>query len=86
MCIRDRVLAHAGEVVDELQRIREAAEERRLVTSAADGSSAVSYTHLRAHETVLDLVCRLLLEKKKRPSFVTRCMHNTPIVCRVHAW
>ena len=29
----------------------------------------VSYTHLRAHETVLDLVCRLLLEKKKK--------HNT---------
>ena len=28
-------------------------------------SSAVSYTHLRAHETVLDLVCRLLLEKHK---------------------
>ena len=27
--------------------------------------SAVSYTHLRAHETVLDLVCRLLLAKKK---------------------
>ena len=26
---------------------------------------AVSYTHLRAHETVLDLVCRLLLEKKQ---------------------
>ena len=25
----------------------------------------VSYTHLRAHETVLDLVCRLLLVKKK---------------------
>mgnify|MGYP003380034079 CR=1 FL=1 len=25
----------------------------------------VSYTHLRAHETVLDLVCRLLLENKK---------------------
>ena len=24
----------------------------------------VSYTHLRAHATVLDLVCRLLLEKK----------------------
>src|SRR5450756_2362119 len=27
---------------------------------------AVSYTHLRAHETRHDLVCRLLLEKKKR--------------------
>ena len=26
--------------------------------------TAVSYTHLRAHETVLDLVCRLLLAKK----------------------
>src|SRR5665811_735586 len=28
--------------------------------------ASVSYTHLRAHETVLDLVCRLLLEKKKK--------------------
>ena len=28
------------------------------------GPGPVSYTHLRAHETVLDLVCRLLLEKK----------------------
>ena len=28
------------------------------------GAAAVSYTHLRAHATVLDLVCRLLLEKK----------------------
>src|SRR5665811_1553433 len=28
--------------------------------------TTVSYTHLRAHETVLDLVCRLLLEKKKK--------------------
>eukprot|EP00656_Telonema_subtile_P015743 TRINITY_DN18283_c0_g1_i4.p1 TRINITY_DN18283_c0_g1~~TRINITY_DN18283_c0_g1_i4.p1 ORF type:complete len:353 (+),score=89.65 TRINITY_DN18283_c0_g1_i4:256-1314(+) len=31
---------------------------------------AVSYTHLRAHETVLDLVCRLLLEKKKNTTIV----------------
>ena len=28
-------------------------------------SRSVSYTHLRAHETSLHLVCRLLLEKKK---------------------
>src|SRR5678816_2685548 len=27
---------------------------------------AVSYTHLRAHETPEQLVCRLLLEKKKK--------------------
>ena len=26
----------------------------------------VSYTHLRAHETLMNLVCRLLLEKKKQ--------------------
>src|SRR5664280_2110598 len=31
---------------------------------ASMSTGAVSYTHLRAHETVLDLVCRLLLEKK----------------------
>ena len=28
-------------------------------------NKSVSYTHLRAHETRHDLVCRLLLEKKK---------------------
>ena len=35
----------------------------RIVYAVSAGP--VSYTHLRAHETVLDLVCRLLLEKKK---------------------
>ena len=35
------------------------------VLTPEDLVHAVSYTHLRAHETVLDLVCRLLLEKKK---------------------
>ena len=29
------------------------------------GRTTVSYTHLRAHEPVLDIVCRLLLEQKK---------------------
>ena len=32
-------------------------------------TTAVSYTHLRAHETVLDLVCRLLLEKKHNHNY-----------------
>ena len=32
----------------------------------------VSYTHLRAHETKANLVCRLLLEKKKAPSTMHR--------------
>ena len=31
---------------------------------AVHGTSAVPYTHLRAHETVLELVCRPLLERK----------------------
>src|SRR5664280_2634095 len=38
---------------------------RSAAKPASDSRDAVSYTHLRAHETVLDLVCRLLLEKKK---------------------
>ena len=37
-----------------------------LFTSTALTLLPVSYTHLRAHETVLDLVCRLLLEKKNK--------------------
>ena len=38
--------------------------QRKQAVVLAD-INPVSYTHLRAHETVLDLVCRLLLEKKK---------------------
>src|SRR5665811_1893874 len=38
------------------------AEDRTAATVSAL-CEPVSYTHLRAHETVLDLVCRLLLEK-----------------------
>ena len=33
---------------------------------------AVSYTHLRAHETDSYLVCRLLLEKKKKTNYGTQ--------------
>ena len=46
------------------------AEQTRLAAAPAlvfgrQRAGAVSYTHLRAHETVLDIVCRLLLEKNK---------------------
>src|SRR5450756_2553799 len=34
--------------------------------TGGQASKSVSYTHLRAHETRHDLVCRLLLEKKKK--------------------
>eukprot|EP00658_Telonema_sp_P-2_P017077 TRINITY_DN16615_c0_g1_i1.p1 TRINITY_DN16615_c0_g1~~TRINITY_DN16615_c0_g1_i1.p1 ORF type:complete len:345 (+),score=123.61 TRINITY_DN16615_c0_g1_i1:107-1141(+) len=36
------------------------------VTTEAGRQETVSYTHLRAHETPEHLVCRLLLEKKKK--------------------
>ena len=66
MCIRDRGVA----VVDRSGRIENAnATFGELIDLPLDqliDRSAVSYTHLRAHETVLDLVCRLLLEKKKK--------------------
>ena len=41
------------------------------------GVKPVSYTHLRAHETVLDLVCRLLLENKKTKHQTT---HPSPLL------
>src|SRR5450756_3079569 len=37
-----------------------------LCESDLFSTPTVSYTHLRAHETRHDLVCRLLLEKKKK--------------------
>ena len=39
--------------------------EKAVYNKMREALAPVSYTHLRAHETVLDLVCRLLLEKKK---------------------
>ena len=45
-------------------RFRETRKMYGQVSSEEMTFTAVSYTHLRAHETVLDLVCRLLLEKK----------------------
>ena len=38
----------------------------RSIAKLPDTVTAVSYTHLRAHETVLDIECRLLLEQKKK--------------------
>src|SRR5665647_1683503 len=46
------------------QMMREAKEIRDKIIM--DAKEPVSYTHLRAHETDSYLVCRLLLEKKKK--------------------
>ena len=66
MCIRDRGSIGTD---DDVLTVLDAFGD--LDVGVADdsglhGLEAVSYTHLRAHETVLDLVCRLLLEKKKK--------------------
>ena len=44
---------------------RPVAASPRQAEPQATGYRPVSYTHLRAHETGRNLVCRLLLEKKK---------------------
>ena len=51
----------AGELKAALNKMR---------IAAVDAQKAVSYTHLRAHETRHDLVCRLLLEKKKKKEYM----------------
>ena len=65
MCIRDSIRSAVTTVMlvafnAVVGIIQEVLAKRKL-----DKIAPVSYTHLRAHETVLDLVCRLLLEKKK---------------------
>ena len=81
MCIRDRLYIERNGQKRKIsvRRIVGLADDLALALSAHAvrmeapvpgrpyvGLEAVSYTHLRAHETVLDLVCRLLLEKKKK--------------------
>ena len=73
--------------VQRTEVVRAAEQRARQISEAADTDArrlrheteAVSYTHLRAHETVLDLVCRLLLEKQNNniPSTHIPLTHNT---------
>ena len=64
MCIRDSLYPFNA---DGAEKLGMPVDERRHIARRgrlANAVGPVSYTHLRAHETVLDLVCRLLLEKK----------------------
>ena len=45
---------------------------------------AVSYTHLRAHETGRNLVCRLLLEKKKKNNMIKKKKQKEKYCTRVN--
>jgi len=64
ICINPDSLSWSGEIGrDSLYHIVRAWNP---VAEADSAIRAVSYTHLRAHETPEHLVCRLLLEKKKK--------------------
>ena len=64
MCIRDRINAPAPQAVFTLYPAAAIDDTLQESLHQELWTGSVSYTHLRAHETVLDLVCRLLLEKK----------------------
>src|SRR5450756_3198810 len=61
-----RLVAGAVQPVQDAQCVRVDIAARNGMFGARQdaGNTPVSYTHLRAHETRHDLVCRLLLEKK----------------------
>ena len=59
-----------SEFSKECQSSPEAKEDydnmKEMLRLKRENEEPVSYTHLRAHETGRNLVCRLLLEKKKK--------------------
>ena len=62
----DSMLKSKGIQKDNVNIIIGSDNDLELAKDCSIVTATVSYTHLRAHETVLDLVCRLLLEKKKK--------------------
>ena len=75
MCIRDRAVTNlTDENLGEANLAETKWDPDRPPTWPA-GFDPVSYTHLRAHETVLDLVCRLLLDKQKH-KHMEYCLMN----------
>ena len=60
-------LEHGGVLIDDIIRakieITEKENTKGEIVKNYKVLEAVSYTHLRAHETGRNLVCRLLLEK-----------------------
>ena len=48
------------------EQVRKIFKASRIIGKRFKLVHAVSYTHLRAHETKANLVCRLLLETKKK--------------------
>ena len=71
MCIRDRYYVYAENANAGMFSPQRAEHEFYTANLSPPNTNAVSYTHLRAHETVLDLVCRLLLENKNHNIYNT---------------
>ena len=66
MCIRDSAWARSNWQTYCVW-LPDGVEQATAMAGLRDrGVATVSYTNLRAHETVLDLVCRLMLDKKKK--------------------
>src|SRR5674536_385643 len=71
---RDRLTAGGQESTAAVDEARQRADALGILAGTVPATgpgivltiTAVSYTHLRAHETPEHLVCRLLLEKKKK--------------------
>ena len=79
MCIRDSLRAtREGRHAEETETQEHGAGKRHHEGDLPE-DRAVSYTHLRAHETVLDLVCRLLLDKKQTHNTHTHT-HNVTLI------
>ena len=70
-------LSYGNDLYDFHALLETDAEGRR-----PNNAGPVSYTHLRAHETVLDLVCRLLLEKKKKETKKKNNKIHTAKLCQ----
>ena len=65
MCIRDSTFGYGIQFIGVGGIVVSKVVNGIIGAGCAGCIIPVSYTHLRAHETVLDLVCRLLLEKQK---------------------
>ena len=72
MCIRDRGDALVRGWERDLLAVDQRGFDLVIGNPPWVAYAAASYTHLRAHETVLDIVCRLLLEKKHRLRILSR--------------
>ena len=68
MCIRDRCIIRLRRFAKPQHSLKRPVQGGGVAALLEIRAEPVSYTHLRAHETVLDLVCRLLLEKKNTVS------------------